>query len=82
MENMIMTLEERTRLIGRRMEQTVKRNYASAGKIAKMMGRPKYYVEAYLYAGIPRTAALLVEAILALGESPAWVLGLSERRGL
>ena len=75
-----MTIEERTELIRRRMITAIKLSKTDTSEIAWKLGLRKDRVQLYLYAGIPRTAALLAEIILGLGVGSSWLLGLSERR--
>lgn len=75
-----MTIEDRTELIRRRMITAIKLSKTDTSEIAWKLGMRKDRVQLYLYAGIPRTAALLAEIILGLGVSSAWLLGLSDRR--
>ena len=77
-----MTIQEREDLIRQRMKLAIKLNHTDAGEIAWKLGLRKDRVRLYLYAGIPRTAALLAEIILGLGVSSSWLLGLSDRREL
>ena len=77
-----MTVQEREDLIRQRMKLAIKLTHTDAGEIAWKLGLRKDRVQLYLYAGIPRTAALLAEIILGLGVSSSWLLGLSDRREL
>ena len=77
-----MSIEDRTELIRRRMITAIKLSKTDTSEIAWKLGLRKDRVQLYLYAGIPRTAALLAEIIQGLGVSSSWLLGLSERREL
>ena len=70
-----MTIDERTELIRRRMITAIKLSKTDTSEIAWKLGLRKDRVQLYLYAGIPRTAALLAEIILGLGVSASWLLG-------
>lgn len=65
-----------------RLKLAVYHSGMTVPEIAQKAGMSRRTVQQYLYCGVMPSADKLAALCQVLGINPAWVLGLSERRGL
>ena len=76
-----MTKEERAAVIHKHLAWVIRYSGITRRELAKKSGIPKRTLDSYVDGTVP-SALYLAVLCEALEVNPAWVLGLSERRGL